>query len=141
MFSDARSPAPLVRIEDGSLGPDGQVRLVVSGVTDPRRLHRAWASSGAVLEVRGSRLRATTTAQALARAAQSLNAGEAQRVAARLFLHTPVATVALGDAAQLRTELARVGAVEVFGEAAATPPQTQPTPKPQQQPKLQLKRP
>jgi zinc protease len=80
------------------------------------------------------------TAQALARAAQALSTGEAQRVAARLFLHTPVATVALGDAAQLRTELARVGAVEVFGEAAAKPPQTQPTPKPQQ-PTLQLKRP
>lgn len=80
------------------------------------------------------------SAQSLARAAQALSTGEAQRVAARLFLHTPVATVALGDAAQLRAELARVGAVEVFGEAAAKPPQTQPTPKPQQ-PTLQLKRP
>jgi zinc protease len=80
------------------------------------------------------------TAQALARAAQALSTGEAQRVAARLFLHTPVATVALGDAAQLRSELARVGAVEVFGEAAAKPPQPQPAPK-QQQPTLQLKRP
>ena len=79
-------------------------------------------------------------ARELPRAAQALTTGEAQRVAARLFLHTPVATVALGDAAQLRTELARVGAVEVFGEAAAKPPQTQPTPKPQQ-PTLQLKRP
>jgi predicted Zn-dependent peptidase len=75
-----------------------------------------------------------------AQAAQALSPGEAQRVAARLFLHTPVATVALGDAAQLRTELARVGTVEVFGEAAAKPPQPQPTPKPQQPP-LQLKRP
>ncbi|MBV8856423.1 MAG: insulinase family protein [Acidobacteria bacterium] len=80
------------------------------------------------------------TAQALARAAQALTPGEAQRVAARLFLHTPVATVALGDAAQLKTELARIGTVEVFGEAAAKPPQPQPTPK-QQQPTLQLKRP
>jgi predicted Zn-dependent peptidase len=80
------------------------------------------------------------TAQSLARAAQALSPGDAQRVAARLFLHTPVATVALGDAAQLRTELARVGTVEVFGEAAAKPPQPQPTPKPQQ-PNLQLKRP
>jgi predicted Zn-dependent peptidase len=79
-------------------------------------------------------------ANALARAAQSLSTGEAQRVAARLFLHTPAATVALGDAAQLSTELARVGTVEVFGEAAAKPPQPQPTPK-QQQPTLQLKRP
>lgn len=78
-------------------------------------------------------------ARELARAAQTLSPGEAQRVAARLFLHTPVATVALGDAAQLRTELARVGTVEVFGEAAAKPPQPQPTPK--QQPTLQLKRP
>ena len=83
---------------------------------------------------------AAATAQARARAAQALSPGEAQRVAARLFLHTPVATVALGDAAQLRTELARVGTVEVFGEAAAKPPQPQPTPKPQQ-PTLQLKRP
>lgn len=81
-----------------------------------------------------------STAQALARAAQAVTTGDAQRVAARLFLHAPVATVALGDAAQLRTELARVGAVEVFGEAAAKPPQPQPSPKPQQ-PTLQLKRP
>ncbi|HEX7316520.1 MAG TPA: pitrilysin family protein [Pyrinomonadaceae bacterium] len=80
------------------------------------------------------------TAGSLARAARALSTGDAQRVAARLFLHTPVATVALGDAAQLRTELARVGTVEVFGEAAAKPPQPQPTPKPQQ-PTLQLKRP
>lgn len=80
-------------------------------------------------------------AHELARAAQALSSGEAQRVAARLFLHTPVATVAYGDAAQLRTELARVGTVEVYGEAAAKPqPQPQPTPK-QQQPTLQLKRP
>jgi len=81
------------------------------------------------------------TARELARAAEALSPPEAQRVAARLFLHTPVATVATGDAAQLREELARVGAVEVFGEAAAKP-QPQPTPaaKPQQ-PALQLKRP
>ena len=82
-------------------------------------------------------MRAAETERALV----SLTPGEAQRVAARLFLHTPVATVATGDAAQLRGELARVGAVEVFGEAATKPqPQTQPTPKPQQ-PTLQLKRP
>ncbi|MFL6257728.1 MAG: M16 family metallopeptidase [Pyrinomonadaceae bacterium] len=82
---------------------------------------------------------AAAAARELARAAQALSPGEAQRVAARLFLHTPVATVALGDATQLRTELAHVGAVEVFGEAAAKPPQPQPTPK--QPPTLQLKRP
>ena len=76
----------------------------------------------------------------LARAAAALTPPEAQRVASRLFLHTPVATVALGDAAQLRTELARVGSVEVFGEAAAKPQPT-PTPSKPQQPALQLKRP
>ena len=80
------------------------------------------------------------TARELARAAEALTPPEAQRVAARLFLHTPVATVAMGDAAQLRAELARVGAVEVFGEAAAKP-QPQPTPAKPQQPALQLKRP
>ncbi|HEX8353968.1 MAG TPA: insulinase family protein, partial [Pyrinomonadaceae bacterium] len=80
------------------------------------------------------------TARELARAAEALTPPEAQRVAARLFLHTPVATVALGDAAQLRAELARVGAVEVFGEAAARPAPT-PTPAKPQQPALQLKRP
>jgi zinc protease len=79
------------------------------------------------------------TAREMARATNSLTPPEAQRVAARLFMHTPVATVAVGDAAQLRTELARAGAVEVFGEAAARP---EPTPKPKPtQPALQLKRP
>ena len=71
--------------------------------------------------------------------AASLTASETQRVAARLFLHTPVAVVAFGDATQLRTELARGGAVEVFGEAAEQPPPVEPQ-KPKQ-PGLQLKRP
>jgi zinc protease len=79
------------------------------------------------------------TAPEMARAVASLTPSEAQRVAARLFLHTPVAVVAEGDASQLRTELARGGAVEVFGEAAEQPPSTEPQ-KPKQ-PGLQLKRP
>ncbi|MDQ3919022.1 MAG: hypothetical protein M3348_11145, partial [Acidobacteriota bacterium] len=79
-----------------------------------------------------------------ARAVASITPADVERVAARLFAHTPVASVAVGDAAQLRTELARVGGVEVFGEAAARPeaktaPQT-PQTKPQQ-PALKLKRP
>ena len=78
------------------------------------------------------------TAREMVRSADTLTTAEAQRVAARLFLHTPTASVALGDAAQLRAEMARVGAVEVFGEAAAKP---QPTPSKPQQPALQLKRP
>jgi predicted Zn-dependent peptidase len=79
------------------------------------------------------------TAPEMARAAGTLTPAETQRVGARLFQHTPSATVAVGDAAQLRTELARVGAVEIFGESAAKPEAT-PPPKPQQ-PAIQLKRP
>lgn len=82
---------------------------------------------------------AGATVPEMAHAASALTPAEAQRVAARLFLHTPAAVVAEGDAAQLRTELARAGAVEVFGEAAEKPPATEPQ-KPQQ-PGLLLKRP
>ena len=84
------------------------------------------------------------TAPEMARAAASLTPADVQRVAARLFTHAPVASVAVGDAAQLRTEIARVGAVEVFGEAAARPepkPAPQTPPNKPQQPALQLKRP
>lgn len=87
---------------------------------------------------------AAATAPEMARAVAALTPADIQRVAARLFARAPAASVAVGDAAQLKTELARVGAVEVFGEQAAKPdakpaPQTQQT-KPQQ-PALQLKRP
>jgi formylmethanofuran dehydrogenase subunit B len=63
---------------------------------------------------------------------------------ARLARGDADAVLVVGDAARLREELARVGAVEVFGEEAAKPepkpaPQTPPA-KPQQ-PALQLKRP
>jgi dihydropteroate synthase len=63
------APGPLVRIEDAGLGVEAQVRLVVSGVSDPSRLRGPWSSSGATVEVDGDRLRATSTPQALARAA------------------------------------------------------------------------
>ncbi len=79
------------------------------------------------------------TAPEVAHTIAGLTASEVQRVAARLFLHASVAVVALGDAAQLRTELARGGAVEVFGEAAEQPPPVAPQ-KPKQ-PGLLLKRP
>ena len=82
---------------------------------------------------------AAATAPEMAHAAAALTPSEAQRVAARLFLHTPVAVVAEGDAAQLRAELARAGAVEVFGEAAEKPQSAEPQ-KPQK-PGIQLKRP
>jgi zinc protease len=84
------------------------------------------------------------TAPEMARAVAAVTPADIQRVAARLF-RAPVASVAVGDAAQLRTELARVGSVEVFGEEAARPEARQPAPQtPQtkpQQPALQLKRP
>jgi len=87
---------------------------------------------------------AAATADGMARAANDLTPAEAQRVASRLFLHTPTATVAVGDAAQLRAELARAGEVAVSGEEAATPvpqPKAQPQQSKPQQPALQLKRP
>ena len=81
----------------------------------------------------------------VARAVAQLNTSEVQRVAARLFLHTPVASVAVGDPAPLREELARTGGFEVFGEAAAQtqePPQPKPVkPQPDNKPRLELKRP
>lgn len=82
---------------------------------------------------------AAATLPEMARAASALTPADLQRVAARLFQHTPVAVVAEGDAAQLRAEFARAGGVEVFGEAAEKPPAAEPR-KPQQ-PGLQLKRP
>ena len=72
------SAAPIVRVEEAGLGGEAQVRLVVSRVSDPRRLRSAWASSGAALERLGERLYATTTVDALARAAgRSLESHEA----------------------------------------------------------------
>lgn len=77
-MSQPGAGAPLVRIADAGLGPDAQVRLVVSGVSDIRALQRRWASSGAALEARDGRVTATTTVQALARAAgRALGAQEA----------------------------------------------------------------
>ncbi len=70
---------PLVRIVDATLGVDGQVALVVSRVSDPDKLYRAWASSGAGLERDEGRIHATTSVEALARAAgRSLPREEAQ---------------------------------------------------------------
>jgi dihydropteroate synthase len=70
--------APLVRVVDASLGADAQVRLVVSRVSKPDRLRSAWSSSGATIERVGDRISATTTVEALARAAgRSLDRDEA----------------------------------------------------------------
>ncbi|HUG83038.1 MAG TPA: dihydropteroate synthase [Euzebya sp.] len=70
--------SPLVRIVDASLGADAQVKLVVSRVSKPDRLKSAWSSSGATIERAGERICATTTVEALARAAgRSLERDEA----------------------------------------------------------------
>lgn len=73
------SESPLVRIVDASLGAEAQVRLVVSRVSRPDRLKSAWSSSGATIERIGDRIHATTTVEALARAAgRSLEREEAE---------------------------------------------------------------
>lgn len=61
-----------MRVEEGGLGPESQVRLVVSGIPEDflYPFQRAWASAGAALERSGLRLRATSTVAALSRAAQ-----------------------------------------------------------------------
>jgi zinc protease len=48
-----------------------------------------------------------------------------QRVAAKLFRDAPVASVAVGSAAQLSTELQRAGKIEVFGSGPAPATKTQ----------------
>jgi predicted Zn-dependent peptidase len=85
---------------------------------------------------------ATSSSTEMLRAVNALTPAEVQRVAARLFLNTPAAAVAVGDASKLREELARAGGVEVFGEAASKPAPVPPVkPSQSQNPSLQLKRP
>lgn len=77
----------------------------------------------------------------------ALSPTEVERVADRLFLHTPSASVAVGDAGKLREELSKIGGVEIQGETqtvetekkpeAARPPAG----KEDDKPALRLKRP
>lgn len=60
---------PVIRVEQAGLGAEAQVHLVVSGDVDLEKLHAAWSPSGATVSNVGGRLHATTTVQALARAA------------------------------------------------------------------------
>lgn len=66
------------------------------------------------------------------RSLNRLTPADVQRVAAKLFRETPVATIAVGSAAQLSADLERAGKVEIFGATAApeTKPQTPPARKP-----------
>lgn len=64
------------------------------------------------------------------RAFAKLTPADLQRVAARLFRDATYATVAVGSAAQFKSELERAGKVEVIGqEAQAKPSPPAPTPK------------
>lgn len=60
---------PVIRVEQAGLGAEAQVHLVVSGDVDLDRLRSVWSSSGATVQKVDGRLHATTTVQALARAA------------------------------------------------------------------------
>ena len=60
---------PVIRVEQAGLGAEAQVHLVVSGEVDLDRLRSVWSSSGATVQKVDGRLHATTTVQALARAA------------------------------------------------------------------------
>jgi zinc protease len=60
----------------------------------------------------------TGTLSEQARAIGSLTPTDLQRVATRLFRDASIAAVAVGNAAQLRTELERTGKVEIAGAAA-----------------------
>lgn len=63
-------------------------------------------------------------------ALNALAPADVQRVAARLFADAKLASVVVGDAAQLRNELARLsGGIEVAGTKAATPPVSASEPK------------
>jgi predicted Zn-dependent peptidase len=61
----------------------------------------------------------------------ALTPSDVQRVAAKILRSATIASVAIGDATQLRAELARAGEVEVLGASLPAPTPTQtPTAKP-----------
>lgn len=60
----------------------------------------------------------------------AISPGDIQRVASRLFKDTPAATVAVGDAPQLKAALQGQIPFEVLGEIVAPPPATKPPIKP-----------
>lgn len=70
------------------------------------------------------------------RAINALTPADVQRVAARLFGgEAKLASVVVGDAAQLRSELTRLsGGIEVAGTTTAAPPAPASEPKPQKRP-------
>ena len=61
---------------------------------------------------------------------QAVSPGDVQRVATRLFKDAPVATVVVGDALQLKSQLQGRVQFEVLGEVPAKIPTTKPPTKP-----------
>ncbi len=109
-----------------------QIAILSQGLEKPEAIAEAWLDGETY---------AAASIGDLPRAINALRPEDVQRVAARLFRDTPLATVAVGDATKLRAELARAGDVEVLGagaiqEAKPAPATNQPHP-----PSLPLKRP
>ena len=75
----------------------------------------------------------TANAVDASRTLESLTPADIQRVAARIFRDGQVASVVVGDGAQLRDEMARTGGVEFRGVDDANPPQATKTPAPLEQ--------
>ena len=63
----------------------------------------------------------------LMRAWNAISASDLQRVAARLFSETAIASVVVGNAEQLKTQLAATSKIEMLGEAKPKAPEQQPT--------------
>jgi zinc protease len=82
-----------------------------------------------------------TNASESLRTLSALTPADMQRVAAKLFLKQPSASVAVGDAAKLSLELARLGEVEVLGAATAAEPAAPPKPAAEPGTTIRLKRP
>lgn len=128
---------PVIRVERAGLGADAQVHLVVSGDLDLERLRTVWSSSGATVHNVGGRLHATTTVQALARAAgRAFGGDQAVRFEAVLrdAIHAwgapPPAVPAAGGILATDTRPLVMGIVNVtpdsFAEAAALYPDGHP---------------
>ncbi|HEV2706346.1 MAG TPA: insulinase family protein [Pyrinomonadaceae bacterium] len=115
-----------------------------AAATLARELEKPETLADVWLDTQTYQTSAANTAETI-RALNALTPAEAQRVAARLFVEQPVASVAVGEAAKLSAELARVGGVEVLGAAAAStePAATEPAKPAEQRPRatIQLKRP
>jgi zinc protease len=114
-----------------------------AAATLARELEKPETMADVWLDAQTYQTNAATTTETI-RAINALTPADAQRVAARLFVEQPSASVAVGEATKLSAELARVGGVEVLGAAASVEPPVKEASKPApQQPRttIQLKRP